>query len=151
MNWRKPCYVVRGDGGHAGLWTRRWFREAMTGEIDGEPFEVRPQGRRRFAIVSHGTELARAEATRRGGWSILVQGATYELQRRAIWRSAMELRCNGVTIGSIHKGRAPRGLIICELPGELSPPVQAFIGFVVLLVGNRAASSSGAAAVAASG
>ena len=63
----------------------------------------------------------------------------------------MDLRSGSITIGSIQKGRAPRGRVLCELPAELSPAVQTFIGFVVLLLWNRAASSSGAAAVAAGG
>lgn len=122
----------------------------MTGEIDGEPYELRPDGRKRFTLVRRGTELASAEAQRRGAWTILVQGSTYEL-RRSMWRSAMELRSGTITIGSIRRGRAARGRVLCELPAELSPAVQAFIGFVVLLLWNRTASSSGAAGVAASG
>ena len=130
---------------------RRRFREAVTGEIDGEPYEVRPGGRKRFALLSSGTELATAEAAARGRWTILVEGSAYELRRRSSWRSAMDLLSGASTVGSIRKGRAPRGELLCELPTELSPPVQAFIGFVVLLLWNRTASSSGAAAVAASG
>ncbi|MBV9336646.1 MAG: hypothetical protein JO243_12210 [Solirubrobacterales bacterium] len=82
---------------------------------------------------------------------VLVQGSTYELRRQSAWRSAMDLRSDAITIGSIRKGRAGRERVLCELPAELPPPVQAFIGFVVLLLWNRAASSSGAAAVVASG
>ncbi|MBV8734615.1 MAG: hypothetical protein JO120_07540 [Solirubrobacterales bacterium] len=151
VSWRTPRYAVRGDDGRGGVWTRRRFGETVTGEIDGEPYELRRDGRRRFALMSHGSELARAEATQRGGWTILVQDATYELRRRSMWHSAMDLRSDAGSLGSIHKARAPRRRIVCELPAELSPAVQAFIAFVVLLLWNRAASSSGAAAVAASG
>jgi hypothetical protein len=151
VSWRTLRYTVRDDDGHGGVWLRRRFREAMTGEIDGEPYELRPDGRKRFALVHLGTALAKAEAQRRGQWTILVDGFTYELRRPSTWRSAMDLRSGTTAIGSIRKGRAPRGRVLCELPAELSPAVQAFIGFVVLLLWNRAASSSGAAAVAASG
>ena len=120
----------------------------MTGEIDGEPYELRRDGRRRFTLISRGTEFARAEAGRRGQWTILVEGSTYELRRRSAWRSAMDLHSGASTLGSIRKGRAPRGRVLCELPGQLSPAVQVFIGFVVLLLWDRAASSAGAAAVA---
>jgi hypothetical protein len=51
----------------------------------------------------------------------------------------------------IKRGTAPRGRIVCELPGELSPAMQAFIGFLVITLWNRAAASSGAGAVAATG
>jgi hypothetical protein len=142
--------MVRDDNGHGGVWLRRRFTEAITGEVDGEAYELRPDGRKRFTLVCLGTELATAEAKRRGPWTILVDGSAYELGRRSTWRSAMDLRSGTTTIGSIRKGRAPRGRVLCELPAELSPPVQAFIGFVVLLLWNRAASSSGAAAVGAS-
>ena len=62
----------------------------------------------------------------------------------------MELCHGAIVVGSIRKGRAPRGRVLCELPVELSPAYQAFIGFVVLMLWNRAAASSGAPAVAAS-
>jgi hypothetical protein len=62
----------------------------------------------------------------------------------------MELRRGEVAVGSIRKGPA-RGQVLCDLPGELSPADQAFIGFVVVALWNRAAASSGSAVVAASG
>ncbi|MBV8956270.1 MAG: hypothetical protein JO179_19185 [Solirubrobacterales bacterium] len=151
VSWRAPRYAVRDDDGPVGVWIRRRFGEAMTGEIDGEPYELRPDGRRRFMLLGPGTQLATAEATRRGRWTVLVQGSTYELARQSAWRSGMDLRSRAITIGSIRKGSAGRGRVFCELPAELPRPVQAFIGFVVLLLWNRAASSSGAAAVVASG
>jgi len=40
---------------------------------------------------------------------------------------------------------------LCDLPSDFSPAVQAFIGFVVLALWNRATESAGATAVAASG
>ena len=151
VSWRQPRYTVRDTDGHRGVWMRRRLGETVSGEIDGEPYELRRDGRRRFIFVSRGAELATAQAASRGRWTVLVQGSTYELRRRSRWRSAMDLRSGSITIGSIQKGRAPRGRVLCELPAELSPAVQTFIGFVVLLLWNRAASSSGAAAVAVGG
>jgi len=150
-SWRAPRYAVRDDDGHSGVWIRRRFGEAMTGEINGEPYELRRDGRRRFTLLGRGMELATAEAARRGRWTVVVQGSTYELRRQSAWRSGMDLHSGAITIGSIRKGPAGRGRVFCELPAELPPPVQAFIGFVVLLLWNRAASSSGAATVVASG
>lgn len=130
---------------------RRRFAETMTGEIDGNPLELRRQGRRRFTLVSSETVLATAEAPRRTYWTITADGSSYQLRRRSRWRSDMELRRAGIAVGSIRKGRTPRGQVLCDLPAELSPAVQAFIGFVVLALWNRAAASSGSAVVVASG
>ncbi len=65
----------------------------------------------------------------------------------------MELLRAETTIGSIRKGKAPRGKVVCELPPELSLGVQTFIGLLALTLWSRAAASSGAAtgAVTASG
>jgi hypothetical protein len=123
----------------------------MAGEIDGNTFELRRDGRRRFTLVSSGAALASAEAARRTPWTITVDGSAYELRRRRWWRSEMELRCGGTTVGSIRRGRAPRGQVLCDLPAELSPAVQAFVGFVVLALWNRAAAGAEAGAVAAGG
>jgi hypothetical protein len=148
ISWRKPRYAVRDDAGHSGLWVRRRFTEAVTGEIDGKPFQLRRDARRRFTLVSSDTIVATAEAARSGRWTITAEGVAYQLRRGSRWRSDMEL-CRGMTsVGSIRKGRAPRGQVRCDLPSELSPGVQAFIGFLVLAQWNRAAASSGSAAVA---
>ena len=151
VSWRNPRYTVRDDHGHSGVWTRRRFAETMTGEIDGEPYELRRDGRRRFTLIGRGTELARAEAARRGRWAIHVEGAMYELRKRSSFRSVMDLHSGATTLGSISKGRAPRGRVLCELPAELPPAVQVFIGFVVLLLWDRAAAGAGAAAAVATG
>lgn len=151
VSWRQPGYTVHDDAGHIGRWMRRRFSESMTGEIDGNPLELRRDGRRRFTLVSSDTVLATAEAARRTPWTITVDGSSYQLRRGSRWRSGMELRQGGIAVGSIRKGRASRGQVLCELPAELAPAAQAFIGFVVLTLWNRAAASSGAAVVVASG
>ena len=151
VSWRRPSYVVSDNGAHVGMWTRLRFKETVTGKIDGEFYELRRDGRRRFILVSQGVELARAEAARRGRWAIRVDDATYDLRRESPCRSGMDLYQGESTVGTVRRGRAPRGRALCDLPGEMSPPVRAFIGFLVLLLWDRAASSSGAAAVAAGG
>ena len=149
VSWRRPRYTLSDDDGHRGLRTRRRFGEAIAGDLDGSPFELRRDGRSRFTLVSSGTPLATAEATARGCWTISVDGSAYQLRRTSRWRSAMELRRNEIAVGSIRKGR--RGQVLCDLPSELSPAVQAFIGFVVVALWNRAAASSGSAVVMAGG
>lgn len=150
VSWRTPRYTVRDDAGHRGLLTRRRFGEAVTGEIDGDPFELRRDGRRRFTLVSTGTVRGTAEAARRGRWTISADGSAYELRRASRWRSDMELCRDSIPVGSIRKGRAPRGRVLCDLPAELSPAMQAFIGLVVQALWNRAAASAGSAAAVAS-
>jgi hypothetical protein len=147
VSWRQPRYTVSDDDGHHGLWTRRLFREAMAGDLDGSRFELRRDGRSHFTLVGSGTVLATAEATARGRWTISVDGSAYELGRASRWRSAMELRRDEIAVGSIRKGR--RGQVLCDLPAEFPPAVQAFIGFVVVALWNRAAASSGSAVVVA--
>ena len=149
VSWRQPRYSVSDDDGHRGVWTRRRFREAMAGDLDGSPVELRREGRSRFTLVSSGTVLASADATARGRWTISVDGSAYQLGRTSRWRSAMEFRRNEVAVGSIRKGRG--GQVLCDLPAGLSPAVQAFIGLVVVALWNRAAASSGSAVVVAGG
>lgn len=151
VSWRTPLYSVRDADGHGGVWTRRRFAEGMTGEIDGHPYQLQRDGRRRFTLVGSDAVLATAAAAGRGRWTISVGGADYELRRRSQWRSDMDLCRDGRLVGSITKGR-PRGRrVLCELPAELPPQVQAFIGFVVLVLWNRAAASSGAVVAVGSG
>jgi hypothetical protein len=151
VSWRKPRYSVRDDGGRGGDWARRRFNETMTGEIDGEPFEFGRDGRRCFTLVNRGTEVARAEAARGGRWTISAAGSTFELQRQSVWRLTMDLRRDGTTVGSVRRARGPRGRVLCELPPELSPAVQAFIGFVAMMIWDRIAASTGSAAAAGTG
>jgi hypothetical protein len=123
----------------------------MTGDIDGNSYELRRDGRRRFALTSSDTLLATAEPPRRMPWTITADGSAYQPRHRSRWRSDMELLRGGDTVGSIRKGRARRGRVLCDLPAELSPAVQAFIGLVVLALWNRAAAGSGSGVVVATG
>lgn len=141
-----PRYAVHDDRGHSGTWVRRRIKETVTGDLDGQPYEVEREGRKRFILVQWGGVLATADAVRRGRWAISVEGSAYELRRKSAWRSEMELCARGTRIGSIRKGKAPRGKILCNLPPELSPAAQVFIGFLVVTLWSRAAASSGAAA-----
>lgn len=148
--WFKPRYLLRADG-HHGMWTRRRFKEEMTGEIDGQPYELRRIDRRQLVLTDAGRELARAGAAKRGRWTISAGNSTYELQRRSHWRSDMDFLQGTARVGSIRKTRPPCGRIVCELPSELSPAAQAFVGFMALTLWNRAAASSGATSVAVTG
>jgi hypothetical protein len=150
VSWQARRYTVRDDAGHSGLLTRRRFGEAVTGEVAGTPFELQRDGRRRFTLVSSGTVLATAEAAKRGRWTVSADGSAYQLRRASRWRSDTEVCRDGVPVGSIRKGRSPRGRVLCDLPAELSPAVQAFIGLVVQTLWNRAAAGAGSAAVVAS-
>jgi hypothetical protein len=124
------------------------FKEAMTGELDGQEYEFGRTGRKHFFLMRARRVLATADGAARGRWTIAVGDAAYELRRARGRRSAMELRRGEAAIGSIRKGKALRCRVVCELPSELSPAEQTFIGFVVLTLWNRSAASSGTAAVA---
>jgi hypothetical protein len=123
----------------------------MTGELDGQSYELGRDGRRHFFLMQAGVKVATAIAGRRGHWLISVGDSAYELRRKSAWRSEMELRVHKTAVGSIRKG--PRGQVLCEVLPELSPASQAFIGFLVVTLWRRTAASSGAgvAAVAGSG
>ena len=143
-SWWTPRCTIRDDAGHTGHLIRRRFGESATGEIDGQPFEIRREGRRRFTLATSGTVLATAVAGKRGRWTVsAADGSEYQLQRGSRWRSNMELCRSGARVGSIRKGRASRGQVLCELPAELSPVVQAFAGLLVQVLWTRAAASSG--------
>ncbi|MBV9595142.1 MAG: hypothetical protein JO147_15255 [Actinobacteria bacterium] len=141
--------MVRDDSGRGGVWTRRRFSEGATGELDGETFQLQRDGRRCFTLTSSGTVVATAEAGRRGRWMISFDGYAYELHRTSRWRSDMELCDGAYPVGSI-TGRPARGQVQCDLPSNFSPAVQAFIGFVVVALWNRATDSAGSTAVAVS-
>jgi hypothetical protein len=144
-----PRYAVRDDRGHGGTWVRRRFKETMTGDLDGQPYELGRDGRRRFFLMQAGVVVTTATAGRRGRWTISVGDLSYELRRRSAWRSEMELYAHQTAVGSVRKG--PRGKILCQLPPELSPAAQAFIAFLVVTLWSRAAASSGASAGAVGG
>jgi len=121
----------------------------MTGELDGQSYELGRDGRRHFFLMQAGVVIAAANAGRRGSWTISVGDSGYELRRKSAWRSEMELCAHQTAVGSIRKG--PRGKVVCELPPELSSAGQAFIGFLVMTLWSRAAASSGASAAAVAG
>jgi hypothetical protein len=142
-----PRYAVRDDRGHGGTWVRRRFKETMTGELDGQPYEFVRDGRRRFFLMQAGVVIATATAGRRGRWAISVAELSYEVRRKSAWRFEMELCAHQTAVGSIRKG--PRGKVVCQLPPDLSPAAQAFIGFLVLTLWSRAAAASSGASAGA--
>jgi hypothetical protein len=147
VSWLKRQYTVRDDAGHAGTWTRPRLRERMDGDVDGEGYELLPDGSRRFSLVQAGAEVASAEAAKRGRWTISAGERTYELGRKSAWRSEFELRSDGRVVGSIRraKGARARLKLLCDLPGDLPPATQAFIGFVALTMWDRAATDAASA------
>ena len=116
LSWLRPRYALRDDRGRGGLWVRRRFTETLSGEIAGQTYEFERDGRRRFTLVQSVRVLMTADAAGRGRWSIAADNSSYELRRKSPWRSEMELRSGDATIGSIRKGKPPRGKVVCELP-----------------------------------
>ncbi len=143
VSWLKARYAIRLEG-HSGVWERQRLKETMSGDVDGERYDVQRDGRKRFVLMHFDGVLARADAGGRRLWTISAGDSSYELGRRFALRSEMELRRDGATVGWIRRARAPRAKIQCELPSELSPAVQVFVGLVVLTLWNRAAAAAAA-------
>jgi hypothetical protein len=143
VSWLKPQYTVRDDAGHAGTWTRPRFRERVAGDIDGERYELLPDGPRRLSLMQAGAEVASADAATSWRWTISAGERTYELGRKSVWHSELELRSGGRVVGSIRRAKGARLKLLCDLPGDLPPATQAFIGFVVLTMWSRAAAKAG--------
>jgi hypothetical protein len=87
LSWLTPRYAVRDDRGHSGMWVRRHFKEAMTGEVDGQTYELRRDGRKHFSLIQSGRVLITADAGRRGRWAISAGASVYKLRRKSAWRS----------------------------------------------------------------
>jgi hypothetical protein len=149
LSWWRRRYGVRDDRGSKGTWVARHFKEEMTGDLDGQPYVFGREGRRRFFLLRSGLLVAEGHSAKRGRWRVSADQLTYELRRRSRWRSEMELVGSGGPVGRIRRQRARRAKVVCELPAELSPAVQTFVGLLVLTLWNRAAASSGAAGAGA--
>jgi hypothetical protein len=138
---RKWHYVVRDDRGSGGTLTRRGFNASMSGELDGKPYELGHTGRRRKQLYLRQGDvvLARADRVRPrlwplvygDSWTITFGDATYELRPKP-FRRVMELGRDGSVTGTVRSTWDSR-VVIGELPAELSPAVQMFVGFVVLI------------------
>lgn len=148
----KPRYAVSDERGSGGTWERRRFGEEMTGDIDGEPYELTREKRKRLLLVQSGRTVASAEEAKRGSWTISAGDTVYDLRARSRMRPAMELRSDGTPIGSVEREGLWHRRTLCDLPDGMPPAVQAFVGFVALTLWHRAATSGAAAeTVAATG
>ena len=145
VSWLKRQYTVRDDAGHAGSWTRPRLRERVAGDVDGERYELLPHGGRRFSLLQAGAEVASADVAKGGRWTISAGERVYELVQKSFWRSELELRSGDRAVGSIRRAKGARLKLLCDLPGDLPPATQAFIGFVVLTIWSRRAAEVGAA------
>jgi hypothetical protein len=145
-SWLGRRYAVRDDAGRGGEWQPRGrLSEELTGEIGGAAYELRRDGRTRFVLTRNGEELATATAAKRR-WTIEAGGTRYELAQPSKGPWHMELRRGAETIGRISRGRSSRGKFVCELPAELDPALQVFVGLVAMTLWGRAVSSTGISA-----
>jgi hypothetical protein len=141
----RPRYAVWDENGQMSTWCGRLGREGASADIDGERYEVRRDGRRRFLLTAGGRELAAADRSGRT-WKVTVGGSEYELRRPSIWRSRMELRGPGGAVGSVYRERRT---VMCDVPAHMSTPERAFVGFVVMALWNREAAAAGGASAGA--
>lgn len=94
----------------------------------------------RFELMQHGTRLASAEVVVPRGFFgrarlLIAEPFDGELVRRStFFKTRFELQRGGQALGLIHEPDAftTRRRLCAELPADTSPPVQAFLLFLVL-------------------
>jgi hypothetical protein len=126
------------------------WRESGDIHADGQEFEFRREGRRRFVLDGrHGLV---ASASRRGlmssAWDVFVGERQYDLVHAGFMTRAYVLRAGGVDIGRVAKaGMLKRGATV-DFPPDLPLAAQVFISAVVITQWRRddAANSGGSAA-----
>lgn len=142
-------YAVEDDRGPSGTWERRRFDVDVTGELDGRTYALSHHKRTEFFLTEGGTPVATARHAGRRRWTISAGAEEYELRQPSMWREAFELSTGGATVGTVRRARTGmlQSQTVCDLPAEIPPPVQAFIGFVVMALWMRAASDASAGVV----
>jgi hypothetical protein len=133
---RKWHYVVRDDRGSGGTLRRRGFAASMSGELDGEPYELGHTGRKQLSLRQGEVVLATADRVHprlwpidsRDRWTITFGDATYELKPSL---RGLQLHRDGGVIGTV-RSNWDSGRVVCELPAELPPAIQMFVGCVHL-------------------
>jgi hypothetical protein len=141
----KPRYEVSDRLGNVSRWEGRFGREGVATDIDGERWEVRREGGKRFVLTAGDRELAAANRGKRNRWSISAGGESYELRSASFWRTEMVLSGADTTHGRIRRARRPRR-VVCDLSDDLPSEVQAFVGFVVMALWDREAALAGTTA-----
>jgi hypothetical protein len=137
--------VVEDYHGHRGTWVRCRFDVDVYGDIDGRTYELGHRKRRQFVLTEAGNAVVSADYAGRRGWTISLGETKYELRQPSMWRPDMELLAAGVKIGSVRKARIrmARNRTVCDLPSDIAPAAQAFIGFVAMALWQRAAADAG--------
>jgi hypothetical protein len=141
----KPRYEVSDRLGNVSTWEGRFGREGVAADIDGERWQVRREGGKRFVLTVGERELASADRGKRNRWTIVSGGESYELRNTSFWGTEMELRGTDTTHGRVKRARRPRR-VVCDLSDDLPGEVQAFVGFVVMALWDRQAAIAGATA-----
>ena len=141
----KPRYEVSDRLGNLSTWEGRFAREGVAADIDGERWEVRREGGKRFVLNAGDRQLATADRGKRNRWTIVAGDQQYELRRKGFWGTAMELRTDSLALGSVRRARRPRR-VVCEGLDGLPAPTQAFVGFVAMALWDRDAAVAGATA-----
>jgi hypothetical protein len=145
LGWLTARYAVRDDRGHRGTWVRGRRSEEMSGEIDGQAYEFQPE-HSEFKLTQSGRVLVVARPTEFGRswrsayptvWSIVDAGSTHELRRQSglsFRFPEMELYRGERKIGTIRQKSLVRVKVRCDLPSELSAPMQVFVAMVAATV-----------------
>lgn len=139
----KPRYAVTDSHGFVSEWSGRFGREGASGVLDGETYVFRKEGGKRFVLTAGDRELASADRAARSGrkWSVSVGATSFELVKTSAWRSKFDLRAGESALGTVSRKRRNT---LCDLPDEVSTPVQVFLGFVAMALWGREAAGASA-------
>ena len=146
----KAHYDVRDDAGHKGEWTRHRFDESVAGELDGTAYEIQRPHHRQFQLTANSEVLATAEERPNGLWVLQAGDRQFEIPRRFGIKFTADLRVDGQTIGTIQCSVTGDD-VSCELPAEIEPELQTFLGFLVMTMRARRTSERASVATPSPG
>lgn len=140
-------FDVSVDGRHLVTIDMGWFRERgrfVLNRIDYEVFrDGWPFGE--FVLQSEGKTLARARAGLTRRFTVQTGGREYHLQASGMFTRSFELLEAGHPIGHMIPQHPFTRCSTIELPSDLTPPVQIFMIWLVLVTWKRQNHSATAA------
>ena len=142
----KPRYVVKDDNGSRGAWGKeRLFGATQVGDLDGQSYVFRGDGRNRFVLTQSDQVAATAEKGKKGSWALTAGDWRGEMRPASDWRSELVLYADDAALGSIKKGKLGKSLVVCALPSTVPLALQTFAGFLALTVWNSGGAEPGLA------
>jgi hypothetical protein len=145
----RPRFIVRDDGGQRGTWAKeRLFKETLAGDLDGEQYGFRRDGKKRLVLTQSDLVIATADPEKGRRWTVNAGDWSGELRPTTSMRAKMELYSGDALIGTVHKGKGMKGLVVAELPPTLPAPLQVFVALLAMTLWNRGGGDAGLANLA---